>query len=130
LTARIDGLFDSGMGRTPGATAAGTRPEGYLVVEALVAARRDAALAGSVTPYVRERADRLAGLVREAQAAGELDPALSPRAAAHFCLALALGSALVPPELHDVDEEEWAALLGRLMTALSPAPALQTGAAR
>ena len=95
-------------------------PEGYLVIEALVAARRDEAVADSVRPYIRERADRLAGLVREAQARGELDAAVSPEAAAHFCVALAMGSALLPPDLHDVGDEEWAALLTRLVAALSP----------
>src|SRR5690349_3635940 len=45
-------------------------PEGYLVIEALVAARRDDAVAGSVRPYIRERADWLAALVQEAQARG------------------------------------------------------------
>jgi AcrR family transcriptional regulator len=103
-------------------------PEGYLVIEALVAARRDEAVADSVGPYIRERADRLAGLVREAQARGELDPAVSPQAVAHFCVALAMGTALVPPDLHDVGDEEWAALLARLVAALSPTTA-QTGAA-
>jgi hypothetical protein len=103
-------------------------PEGYLVIEALVAARRDEALAGSVRPYIRERADWLAGLVREAQHRGELDPGISPQAVAHFCLALAMGSALVPPDLHDVGDEEWAALLARLVAALSSSTA-PTGAA-
>jgi AcrR family transcriptional regulator len=95
-------------------------PEAYLVIEALVAARRDEPLAGSVRPYIRERADRLAALVQEGQARGELDPGVSPRAVAHFCVALAMGSALVPPDLHDVGDEEWAALLARLVAALSP----------
>jgi AcrR family transcriptional regulator len=103
-------------------------PEGYLVIEALVAARRDDALAGSVRPYIRERADWLAALVQEAQARGEIDPAVSPQAAAHFCVALATGSALIPPDLHDVGDEEWAALLARLVAALSPHRA-QSGAA-
>jgi AcrR family transcriptional regulator len=103
-------------------------PEGYLVIEALVAARRDQALAGSVRPYIRERAGWLAALVQEAQARGELDPTVSPQAVAHFCVALAMGSALVPPDLHDVDDEEWAVLLARLVTALSP-PRAKTGAA-
>ena len=102
-------------------------PEGYLVIEALVAARRDDALAGSVRPYIRERADWLAALVQEAQARGEIDPQVAPHAVAHFCVALAMGSALVPPDLHDVDDEEWAALLTRLVAALSPRRA-QTGA--
>jgi AcrR family transcriptional regulator len=101
-------------------------PEGYLVIEALVAARRDEAVADSVRPYIRERADRLADLVREAQARGELDAAVSPQAVAHFCVALAMGTALVPPDLHDVGDEEWAGLLARLVAALS-APTAPTG---
>jgi AcrR family transcriptional regulator len=98
-----------------------------LFTEALLAARRDADVVGPVRDYVRERADWLAGLVREAQTRGELDPALPPRAVAHFCLSLAAGTALVSPDLNDVDEQEWAALLTRLMTVLVPTATDQTG---
>jgi len=75
---------------------------GYLIVEALVAARRDEDVGGPMREYVGERADWLAGLVGLAQAGGELDPALSPAALAHFCLLLAMGSALITPDLHAV----------------------------
>ena len=71
--------------------------------------------------YVGERGDWLAELVRVAQADGELDPSLSPNALAHFCLLLAMGSALTAPDLHGVGTQEWAALLTRLVTALAPA---------
>ena len=50
-----------------------------------------------------------------AQARGELDPALSPAALAHFCLLLAMGSALITPDLHAIGEDEWAALLARVV---------------
>jgi ferredoxin len=60
--------------------------------------------------YVAERADWLAGLMRLAQAGGELDPALSPDAPARLCLLLAMGSALLTPDLHVVDTEENAAV--------------------
>ncbi|WP_169988887.1 MULTISPECIES: TetR/AcrR family transcriptional regulator [unclassified Microbispora] len=93
---------------------------GHLIVEAMVAARRDEDVARPMRGYVGDRADRLAGLVRAAQDGGELDPALSPAAIAHFCLLLALGSALVPPDEHAVDEEDWSALLTRLVAALAP----------
>ena len=93
---------------------------GYLIVEGLVAARRDEEVARPMRDYVGERADWIAELVRAAQAGGELDPALSPNALAHFCLLLAMGSALVTPDLHAVGDEEWGALLTRLMSALSP----------
>jgi AcrR family transcriptional regulator len=92
---------------------------GYLIVEALVAARRDEDVARPMQEYVGERADWLGGLMRLAQAGGELDPALSPAALAHFCLLLAMGSALVTPDLHAIDEEEWAALLTRVARALT-----------
>jgi AcrR family transcriptional regulator len=101
---------------------------GYLIVEALVAARRDADVARPMRDYVGERGDWLAGLVGVAQSGGELDPALSPVALAHFCLLLSMGSALITPDLHAVSEEEWAALLTRVVAGLAPAAATaQTG---
>ncbi len=99
----------------------------HLTVEALVAARRDQAVARQMRDYIGERADWLADLMRAAQAGGELDQELSPDALAHFCLLLAMGSALVPPDLHQVDDGDWAALLGRVVSGLGPADAA-TGA--
>jgi len=94
-----------------------------------VAARRDQDVARPMRDYMDERADWMAGLMRLAQADGELDPALSPDALAHFCLLLAMGSALITPDLHEVGEAEWADLLTRLVAALVPAgPTAQTGA--
>jgi AcrR family transcriptional regulator len=93
---------------------------GYLIVEALVAARRDAAVGRPMRDYIGEHAGLLAGLVDLGQAGGELDPALSPDAVAHFCLLLAMGSALIPPDLHAVDDGAWSALLTRLVAALAP----------
>ncbi|WP_405149036.1 TetR/AcrR family transcriptional regulator [Sphaerisporangium sp. NBC_01403] len=93
---------------------------GYLIVEALVAARRDEDVARPMRDYVGERSDWIAELVRAAQGGGELDPALSPDALAHFCLLLAMGSALITPDLHAVDDVEWSALLTRVVGALAP----------
>ncbi|MFI9596780.1 TetR/AcrR family transcriptional regulator [Nonomuraea sp. NPDC052265] len=93
---------------------------GYLIVEALVAARRDEDVARPMRDYVGERAGSMAALARLAQDRGELDPALSPAALAHFCLLLSMGSALVTPDLHPVDDDEWAALLARVVGALTP----------
>lgn len=104
---------------------------GYLIVEALVAARRGADVARPMRDYIGERADSLAELMRVAQAGRELDAALSPDALAHFCLLLGMGSALVTPDLHAVDDNEWAALLARVVAGLAPAAATaQTGQAR
>ena len=98
------------------------RPDagGYLQVEALVAARRDEDVARPMRDYMGERADWLAQLIRGAQANDELDPDVSAGALAHFCVLLTMGSALVTPDSHAVDEDEWAQLLTRLMAALAP----------
>jgi hypothetical protein len=73
--------------------------------------------------YIGERAGWLAGLVQAGQAEGAIDTALSPGALAHFCLLLSFGSALLPEDLHAVDDAEWAALLVRVVSALAPAQA-------
>ncbi len=70
---------------------------GYLLVEALAAARRDEDVAGPMRDYVGERADWLADLMRVAQAGDEIGGDLSANALAHFCLLLAMGSALAHP---------------------------------
>jgi len=94
--------------------------QGYLGVEAMIAVRRDQDVAALMRDYTGERIDWLAGLVQAGQAGGELDPALSPGAVAHFCFLLAMGSAVVTPDLHAVDDAEWAALLARVVRALLP----------
>jgi AcrR family transcriptional regulator len=99
---------------------------GNLLVEALVAARRDEDVARPMHDYVGERADWLADLMRVAQASDEIDPELSPDALAHFCLLLAMGSALITPELHAVSAKDWAALLSRIVAGLGTETA-QTG---
>jgi AcrR family transcriptional regulator len=97
------------------------RSRRYLIVEALVAARRDEDVARPMRAYIGERGDWLAELMRLAQAGGEIDEGLSPDALAHFCLLLAMGSALVTPDLHPVGDDEWTALLTRVVTSLAPA---------
>ena len=105
--------------------------QGYLIVEALVAARRDADVALPMRAYIGERADWLGDLMRAAQAGREIDPVLSPAALAHFCLLLAMGSALITPELHAVDDDEWATLLSRVVAAFAATGVTaQTGAAQ
>ncbi len=108
------------------------RPDarGYLMVEALVAARRDAEVAGPMRDYTAERADWLAGLIEAGQAAGELDAGLAPDAVAYFCLLLAFGGALLPADLHPVDNEAWAALVARVVAGLAPQPKPGTAGAR
>ena len=109
------------------------RPDarGFLLVEALVAARRDEDVARPMRDYIGERADWLADLMRVAQAGAELAPELSANALAHFCLALAMGSALITPDLHAVDDDAWAALLTRVVAGLASTEiTAQAGAAQ
>jgi AcrR family transcriptional regulator len=92
---------------------------GYLIVEALVAARRDEDVARPMRDYIGERADWLSDLMRVAQADGEVDSTLSPNAI------------LVTPGLHKVDAEEWATVLTRVVASLAPpGVTAQTGAAK
>jgi AcrR family transcriptional regulator len=100
----------------------GRQPDagGYLLVEALVAARRDEDVARPMRDDMGERAEWLVQLIRGAQTSGELDQDVSAEALAHFCLMLTMGSALVTPDSHAVDEDEWAGLLTRLIAALAP----------
>jgi AcrR family transcriptional regulator len=96
-------------------------PRGYLIVEALVAARRDEEVARPMRDYIGERADWLASLMNVAQASGEVDPTLSANALAHLCLLLAMGSALITPDHHSVGDDEWTAVLSRIIAAVAPA---------
>lgn len=94
-------------------------PAEYLIVEALVAARRDAEVGSPMRDYVGERAAHLADVVRQGQAGGELDPALDPAALAYFCLLISMGSALITPNMHSVGDAEWTALLTRVTASLA-----------
>ena len=94
---------------------------GALVVEALVAARRDRDVAAKIGGHLRERDDWLVGLIRQGQAEGAFDPDLSAEPAARYCLMLLVGSILLPAAgLPSVDRDEWAALIDRLGDALRP----------
>jgi AcrR family transcriptional regulator len=96
---------------------------GALVVEGLVAARRDEAVARLMSTYIGERADWLADLVRVGQSDGDLDRDLAPDAVAHLFLVVALGSALLSPDVHAVNRADWTALIDRLIGALAAYPA-------
>ena len=91
----------------------------YLVIEALIAARRDPEVAASMTGYIRERAEWMTGLVEQAQLRGEIDATVSPRAIGHLATSLAIGSTLLTPDLHNVDDEDWTALLTRVVTSIA-----------
>ena len=94
---------------------------GALVVEALVAARRDTEVAATMGGHLRERDGWLADIIRQGQAEGTFAADLSPEVVSRYCLMLLLGSILLPAAgLAPIDEGEWAALMSRLGDALRP----------
>jgi AcrR family transcriptional regulator len=94
---------------------------GALVVEALVAARRDGEVAATMGGHLRERDGWLADIIRQGQAEGTFAADLSPEVVSRYCLMLLLGSILLPAAgLAPIDEGEWAALMSRLGDALRP----------
>jgi AcrR family transcriptional regulator len=99
-----------------------TPDHGALVVEALVAARRDPEVAATMGGHLRERDSWLVDLILTGQAEGTIARDISPEALARYCLMLLLGSVLLPAAgLPPVDADDWAALIGRLGDALRPA---------
>lgn len=105
-----------------GGTLANRTPEhGALVIEALVAARRDAEVARMIGAHVIQRDEWIGDLVRASQREGSFADELAPDVVSRFCLMLLLGSLLVPAAgLPPVDDGAWAALITRLADAVRP----------
>lgn len=93
-----------------------------IMVEALVASRRDTRVAEVLADAASERQAILSGLIAHGQKAGQVATDLPPDAVAHLCLMLVLGNVvaqtmgLAPPE-----PDEWATVVGRLVDILRPA---------
>ena len=94
---------------------------GALIVEALVAARRDGEVAAMMREHLRERDAWLVDLIRAGQAEGSFAPDLSPEVVSRYCLMLLVGSILLPAAgLAPVDDDDWAAFIARLGDVLRP----------
>ncbi len=94
---------------------------GTLLFEALGAARRDLDVARRLQAHFRQRAERVAQLLRDGQVAGEVDPAIDVDAAVRFCLSLALGFlACDILEVAPVGSEGWEPFVHRLALAFAP----------
>src|SRR3954470_6712907 len=95
--------------------------ESALLVEALLAARRDPELTEILAAALADRESVMATLLSRAQDRGELDADLSAGAAARFTLMLGLGSALAGSlGLPSVDRAEWSAFIQRVVDAFTP----------
>jgi AcrR family transcriptional regulator len=96
---------------------------GSLLVEAIVAAKRDPDIARLLRSHVNERERALASLVTLGQAEGELDPGTSPTAVARLSMMVVLGSLLIRAlGLPATDRDEWAALMERLVEVFREPP--------
>jgi len=92
-----------------------------LLLDAVVAARRDPALAEHLRELLAQRHDRFADLVELGKTERAIDPALDTDALTRFCLTLALGSLVVRTlALPQPDSDQWDAIVGRLLDALPP----------
>jgi AcrR family transcriptional regulator len=98
-----------------------------LLVEAVVAAKRDPEVAAVLRRSMARREGQLAEVLRAAQAIGEVDPSLPPRAVVRFALMLALGSLLIGAlDLPPVPHDDWAATVSRVVDLLRKDPAWAT----
>lgn len=92
-----------------------------IMVEALVASRRDTRVAEVLADAASERQAALSRLIAHGQKAGQVAPDLPPDAVAHLCLMLVLGNVvaqtigLAPPA-----PDEWATVMGRLVGLIRP----------
>ena len=95
--------------------------ESALLLEALLAARRDPELADVLATAIGGRESVMTALVTSAQQRRELSADVSSAAAARFTLMLGLGSALAADlGLSPVDKTEWSDLIQRVVDAFTP----------
>jgi AcrR family transcriptional regulator len=94
-----------------------------LLIEAFVAARRDADLAGLVKGLIDERAASIGAIVGVAKNDGSIGPDVSTDAFTRFALVLALGSLLYTSiGIARPDEDEWSTLIRRIVRSLQEDP--------
>lgn len=92
-----------------------------LLLEALVAVRRDQGVRDAMRTLVEQREAVFAGLVEQARALGEVDEDVDVRAVTRFCFALAFGFLLFEAlDFAHPDPTEWAALIRRLVDSIRP----------
>jgi AcrR family transcriptional regulator len=96
-----------------------------LLLEAVVAARRDPEVRRLLQQRLDLRSDRLADLIEEAKATGAVDPGLDSEALVRFCHAVGFGFLLFRAvELDLPDVAPWEQLISRLVDSLDPTTVL------
>ncbi len=97
-------------------------PDSALLLEALVASRRDPEVRLLMQGLFDVRSLGLAGLVTQAKATGAIDAGLDTEAVVRFCHALGLGFLLFRAVELDLPKAgPWEDLIARLVAALAPA---------
>jgi AcrR family transcriptional regulator len=92
-----------------------------LLLDAVVASRRDPALAEHLRDLLMGRHRRFGHLVDVGKAEGVIDESLDTDTLTRFCLALAFGSIVIGSlGLPEPDHDHWVALIERLIDALAP----------
>ena len=92
-----------------------------LVIEAIVAAKRDPEVAALVSSWLTSGEELLAATIKQAQDAGVLDGTMRPEAISRLATMLALGSFLTAAlDVDALDHEDWSRLIERLVDAVRP----------
>ena len=92
--------------------------ESELVVEAIVASKRDAEVAKLVSTFVADAEALLTSSIKAGQESGVVDPDLSAEAIGRFAMTVALGSSLASAlRLPTIDHAGWTQLIQRLVDA-------------
>ena len=93
--------------------------EGGLLIEAIVASRRDRQVADLVRGLIDQRLGAISTLVERARHEGVIEDDVSTDALTRFCLVLALGSLLYTSVgLEEPDDLEWSSLIKRFVDSL------------
>lgn len=101
-----------------------------LLIEAVLAARRDPEVASALAEQLGRREALLAGLIDAAQHEGDVDDRVPPAAVARLCVMLGLGSLVVGAlELEPIDDAQWSTLISRLIDELGRARSIEVAAA-
>ena len=100
-----------------------TAAESTLLIEAVVAAKRDPEVAHVLRTSFLDRESPLAQFLRAAQDVGAIDADLSADSVVRFTLMVALGSVVVGAlDLPATDHDAWAALVTRLVDNIRATP--------
>ncbi|MBV9256109.1 MAG: TetR/AcrR family transcriptional regulator [Actinobacteria bacterium] len=94
-----------------------------LVIEAIVASKRDPEVAALVSSWLTSGEELLAATIKQAQDAGVLDDRVRPETISRLATMLALGSFLTAAlDVDKLDHDDWARLIALLVDSVRPTP--------